>query len=557
MKTCPACRRGFSSNFAVCPLDATPLAETAVWYEGLVIRGKYRILSELGRGGMGAVYKALHLGFDEPRALKVMNPMFMSDITFVKRFQKEAFITRKLQHPNAVRVDDIDEAEDGCPFIVMEYIAGRCLRDHILEEGSFSVSRACAVGKQTAAALNAAHLLNMVHRDIKPANIILVPQPVGEQAKVLDFGIAKLKELHAPEMSGPMSTGSGVIVGTPAYMSPEQAKGLRGEQLDGRSDIYSLGIVMYQMLTGDLPFKADTTMQILMAHLHTQPLPIQEVRSGLQIPDEISNLVMRCLEKDPSMRPSSCEAFIECIERWERLYSSELGPVAKSADSGVRQAGPLALNALTPKESLQQFESFSLISEVGRSQQRPSANPTPYQSRHVSAIRWITGAALLIALGTLGSLYFHSGNQPASRIGASTPNKASDESSTEVLQAVPTTSPTTTSLPQLQPGTSPDGPAGPGDSKGGRLQKLRENRGVGQSDNEADQSQQESVSRAAITTRNSRLISQALSLGDFYASRGEYDSAIEEYKKALAVDPSNANALNGIRKANKSKSTAQ
>jgi serine/threonine-protein kinase len=318
MKTCPTCQGSYPNNYAVCPQDGSALEDVGIWTEGSVIRGKYRILSKVGQGGMGAVYKALHLAFDELRALKVIVPEILHDQLFVRRFRQEAVITRKLQHPNAVRVDDIDEAEDGRPFIVMEFIQGKSLKKLIEEEGPLRVPRVCSIIKQVASALDAAHRLGMVHRDIKPDNIALIESPEGELVKVLDFGIAKMKEARLGEASGMTLTGMGMVIGTPQYISPEQAMGKRGDELDGRSDLYSLGVVMYEMLTADLPFKAETTMGMLLAHVQQPPRPILTLRPELQIPEPIVRLAMRLLEKDPAQRPPSAKALIEEVEAAEK-----------------------------------------------------------------------------------------------------------------------------------------------------------------------------------------------------------------------------------------------
>jgi len=319
MKRCPSCNSAFPTDYTHCPRDGSTLADTDEWAVGTLVRGKYQILAKVGQGGMGAVYKAMHVHFNELRALKVISPELASDATFVRRFEQEAVMTRKLQHPNAVRVEDIDHAENGHPFIVMEYIEGRNLKDVIEQEAPLAVRRVCSIVKQVAAALDAAHALGIVHRDIKPANLALVRSDKvglrGEQAKVFDFGIAKLKEDHfggtkAHPLSHLTLTGTGVVVGTPAYMSPEQAKGLRGDQLDGRSDLYSLGIVAYQLLTGDLPLKADSTVEQLMAQINTQPKPIHDSWPELEIPDEVATVVMRCLEKNRELRPASGHALI-------------------------------------------------------------------------------------------------------------------------------------------------------------------------------------------------------------------------------------------------------
>jgi eukaryotic-like serine/threonine-protein kinase len=316
MKSCSTCHATYPDSYMLCPQDGTALKKADPWAEGAVIRGKYRILSKIGQGGMGAVYKALHLPFQELRALKVMSPDLLNDQAFVKRFEHEAILARKLQHPNAVRVEDIDATEEGQPFIVMEYIEGRSLKSSIETESPLPAWRVCPIIKQVASALDAAHRLGIVHRDVKPENIILVQGPDGELAKVLDFGVAKMND-RVSETAGWNLTQTGTLLGTPSYMSPEQALGKRGDELDGRSDIYSLGVVMYQMLTGELPLKAETPFEILTALVHTPPKPIGEVRPDLRIPGPLANLVMRTLEKDRELRPSTARALIQELEHAE------------------------------------------------------------------------------------------------------------------------------------------------------------------------------------------------------------------------------------------------
>jgi serine/threonine protein kinase len=200
----------------------------------------------------------------------------------------------------------------------MEFIQGKSLKKLIEEEGPLRVPRVCSIIKQVASALDAAHRLGMVHRDIKPDNIALIERPEGELVKVLDFGIAKMKEASLGEASGMTLTGTGMVIGTPQYISPEQAMGKRGDELDGRSDLYSLGVVMYEMLTADLPFKVETTMGMLLAHLQQPPRPIPTLRPELQIPEPIVRLAMRLLEKDPAQRPPSAKALIEEVEAAEK-----------------------------------------------------------------------------------------------------------------------------------------------------------------------------------------------------------------------------------------------
>lgn len=267
---------------------------------------------------MGAVYKVKHTGFDELRAIKVLNAELAGDEKLRQRFKQEAYITRKLHHPNAVQVDDIDETEDGRPFIVMEYIEGKNLAQVMDEQGPLPAPRVCAIAKQVAAALDAAHNLGMVHRDIKPENIVLVQTDGGEKAKVLDFGIARVKEGERGEAAKGLDlTGGGFVVGTPRYISPEQAQGKRGDDLDGRSDLYSLGVVMYEMLTDTAPFNQESTIDLLLAHIQTAPRPVRWIRRDLQIPEALGSLVMRMLQKKREMRPASAAAFIEELTRIE------------------------------------------------------------------------------------------------------------------------------------------------------------------------------------------------------------------------------------------------
>ena len=360
MKQCPSCNSAFSTDYTHCPRDGSTLADTDEWAVGTLVRGRYQILAKVGQGSMGDVYKAMHVHFNELRALKVISPELASDAAFVRRFKHEAVMARKLQHPNAVRVEDIDQAEDGRPFIVMEYIEGRNLKDVIDQEAPLAVRRVCSIVKQVAAALDAAHALGIVHRDIKPANLALVRSEKvvglrGEQAKVFDFGIAKLKEDHfAGSNAHPLShltlTGTGAVIGTPAYMSPEQAKGLTGDQLDGRSDIYSLGIVAYQLLTGDLPLKAESTVEQLLAQINTAPKPLHDFFPELEIPDEVATVVMRCLEKDRELRPASGHALIADLTAAENSRvpaQATATPLNRVASSDVKPESP-ALKAPHP-----------------------------------------------------------------------------------------------------------------------------------------------------------------------------------------------------------------
>lgn len=302
MKICDRCYTTYPTAFTTCPKDQSVLRAVSELEQGTVLRGKYEVLQRIGAGGMAVVYRVRHLHLQEEVAIKVVNGWVASDRQFLERFKTEAVVTRKLRHPNAVRVDDFDLTDDGRPFIVMEYVQGKSLRDAIRQQGRLPLAVAADIARQVALALAAAHELGIVHRDIKPENILLVPQPGGgDLIKVLDFGIAKVSRGSIEEDGQHSPTQTGIVLGTPQYVSPEQARGKRGHaQVDGRSDLYTLGVVLYEMLTGQLPFTADSPFDLLLCHLETVPTPPHVVDPAIS--PAMSKLVMKALEKDPAKR---------------------------------------------------------------------------------------------------------------------------------------------------------------------------------------------------------------------------------------------------------------
>jgi serine/threonine protein kinase len=314
MKYCPACHRTYPADYNVCPADQSALQSAHELQPGMVIRGKYEILERIGIGGMGFVYKGRHITFNELFAIKIVNDVIAGDTTFLQRFQTEAVVTRKLRHPNAVRVEDFDYTEDGRPFIVMELVEGKDVGEILQSEGPFRVPRAIRIASQVARALGYAHKLGIVHRDIKPGNIILTTDEQGQEvAKVLDFGIAKLREAVGNAKSG--MTMTGMVVGTPLYMSPEQFMGKKaGTEIDGRSDIYSLGVVLYQMVTARLPFDGDTLYSIMMQHMEGVVRPPHEIAPELHIPEELSQIILMAIDKSREQRFQTAEAFANALE---------------------------------------------------------------------------------------------------------------------------------------------------------------------------------------------------------------------------------------------------
>jgi len=263
---------------------------------GQVIGGKYEILRILGRGGMGAVYQARNLAMDSLAAIKVLRREAAEDLEAIERFYREARASSRLHHVNTIRIFDFGQAEDGRLYLVMEYLEGQSLWKEMRACGPMSPDRVLRIAEQVLKSLGEAHAMDppIVHRDIKPENVFLVRMR-GETdfVKVLDFGIAK--------SSGDPSLTRGAI-GTPKYMSPEQAEGRR---IDARSDLYSLGVMIYEMLAGRPPFQSDTPMRLLLMHMHEPPPPLRQCCP--EVPREVEGLVMALLEKDPGRRPASAD----------------------------------------------------------------------------------------------------------------------------------------------------------------------------------------------------------------------------------------------------------
>ncbi len=326
MKYCETCNATYPTGFNTCPKDKTVLRVASELMPGLVLRDKYEILEKIGSGGMATVYRVKHLAFNEERAIKVVSSKLMDDPNFIKRFRTEAIITRKLQHPNAVRVDDLDTTEDGRLFMVMEYVKGQDLRHLLQQMGHLPVDRTLHITWQVSSALATAHQQGITHRGIKPDHILLVPQTSGKDlVKVLDFGIAKVREGAMDVGAGYTATQTGMVVGTPQYISPEQAMGRGGDQIDGRADLYSLGVVVYEMLTGKQPFESDTAMGLLLHHLQTVPTPPHLMCPHLNIPPALSMVLMKALEKDPAKRYQTANEMLEALAAAKKQAATQTG----------------------------------------------------------------------------------------------------------------------------------------------------------------------------------------------------------------------------------------
>jgi serine/threonine-protein kinase len=290
--------------------------------EGTVLAGRYRVERLIGEGGMGDVYLATHLRIDKPVAIKVLAPEQMRRPRTVGRFLQEAKAASKIRHDNVVDITDFGEAE-GCAFFVMEYLDGEDLSQLLKRETRVSWPRAKDICVQLLAGLGAAHDAGIIHRDVKPHNCFITPRESrAEFLKVIDFGIAKLNDGSEEQL-----TRTGAIMGTAEYMSPEQGQGL---ELDGRSDLYSVGVILYRLLTGQVPYRGGNPMAILYQHIHAPLPPPSEACPEAGISGQLDALVAKALAKDAGQRFATAAEFIAAIEAID-----DDAPAASAARAGT------------------------------------------------------------------------------------------------------------------------------------------------------------------------------------------------------------------------------
>jgi serine/threonine-protein kinase len=287
---------------------------------GREIAGRYRMLAKLGEGGMGAVFRAEQISLKRTVAVKLLRPDVSAAPTLLRRFNAEAELVAKLSHPNTVNIYDFGQDSDGTLFIAMELIDGRSLREVLQREAPVPLPRALAIAAQIAASLADAHARAIVHRDLKPDNVML--QDRGRErdvVRVLDFGIAKLRDDTRATQAA--MTQQGDMLGTPQYMAPEQ---IRAEPIDGRTDIYALGCLLYEMVTARLPHEAQTVLAMLSKHLVEPAVPPSQRRPDLAIPAAADALILGAMAKDPRARPPTMDAFGEQIAALRRVAGDKV-----------------------------------------------------------------------------------------------------------------------------------------------------------------------------------------------------------------------------------------
>ncbi|MFH1438568.1 MAG: serine/threonine-protein kinase [Pseudomonadota bacterium] len=360
---------------------------------GEIIGKKYRLSKLIGKGGMGFVYEAVNVQLDKKVAIKVLLPESSKIDQVTERFKREARSAASIGHENIVDVYDLDTTDDGIVFIVMELLVGYDFAHALDSTGAVPVERAATICVQSARALGAAHERGIIHRDLKPENIFLVQRKTGEVVKIVDFGIAMIKE-HG---SITRLTTDGILLGTPYYMSPEQARGAK--DLDHRVDIYALGAVMFEALTGSVLFAGETYLEVISKHQMQPPPILQERKPDLVCPRPVEDLIMKMLEKDPGKRPSSMEE----VEKVLLPYSSERASARISEISGKSDAfadTAVGTGSMTPAP--QKMHTTPVQWEEGEG---------PGRIRGLMPVFLIGGGVVFLAMIIVGALFLFSGGK--------------------------------------------------------------------------------------------------------------------------------------------------
>jgi eukaryotic-like serine/threonine-protein kinase len=346
MNRCPACGTTFVADARFCPRDGTRLVAvlaakpaapaapptpgtptparptvapargdlsarqtlTPGSLVGKTLEGRYRMVSKVGEGGMSYVNLAEDIATRERYAIKVLSPSLSEDVNAMARLRREAALGMRLAHPNVCHIMRLGETEDGLVYVVMPFVEGELLADRTQRLGTNSLAETARFVNDMASGLHLAHQLKIVHRDLKPENVMISRRPDGvEFAVVMDFGLAKERKAEGELQK---LTATGIILGTPEFMSPEQ---LRGKTLDARTDIYSLGLLVYEMLTGKLPFQGRTQQEMMIARLRSDPIPLRRMRPELNLPESVERVLVKAMQRDPEDRYQTTLEFADAF----------------------------------------------------------------------------------------------------------------------------------------------------------------------------------------------------------------------------------------------------
>lgn len=367
-KLCPKCGAIYGDNDRFCHADGSQLADHPISppptgshpaprkidrdkYIGKTLLNQFEVLGVCGSGSMGTVYKARQAEIDRTVAVKILHPQLANQPEAVLRFHREAKIISNLNHPNIVHIYLFGHLPDGNLYIVQEFVDGRSLGSEMKQ--TFSVLRTIHIAKQILSAIGEAHAVGVIHRDLKPENIMLTR--IGDDAdyvKILDFGVAK------KIVTQTFATKEGLIFGSPKYISPEAAM---GEKIDARSDLYSVGVILYQMLAGQLPYRGATPIELLMEHVNAQPPPLRSQSKASDVPVELEGIIMRLLAKDPLSRYATASSTREALDSVERLLGGRMACL-QPLHAGEPRPEPSGMKQEERVMTAQASDSFSIAS---------------------------------------------------------------------------------------------------------------------------------------------------------------------------------------------------
>jgi serine/threonine-protein kinase len=437
MKKCPKCGIEYPDATTLCPSDGVALEQTDDPLLGRVLTGKYRVDEKLSEGGMGTVYRGTHVLMDKTVAIKVLRPSLAADEKIVARFSREARAASRITHPNAVSVTDIGETEDGIVFLVMEFLSGRTLKEVIRQEGPLPLDRVVNISRQVADALKAAHDQGVVHRDLKSDNIMLNSTAVGEHAKVLDFGIAKINEPEGVPDSG--LTAPNLVIGTPQYMSPEQCS--QAGDIDSRSDIYSFGVILYEMLVGHVPFSGESPTIVMLKHLQ-EPVPsVLDERED--IPPAIGRVIARAMAKVPSDR---YQHMTDLLEDLMIAAGVPLGSASGSGNLESRVEAPPRTNTADDADEITVVRARQAPVSRRRAPVTVPIQPPPPTSTFNPVRILIPAAVALLVVFAVIYAFTHN-STPSSDANVNQPALTADPNSQPVQAASPPTGSAESSIP--------------------------------------------------------------------------------------------------------------
>ncbi len=436
IKRCPDCGQEYTSDSVFCPFDGAKLGQGTIRIKvdpllGTTIDDRYLITDVLGEGGMGTVYSVKHRTLDRTFALKAMRADLAQEPELAERFIREAKATAAIKHPNIVSITDFGALQNGCPYFVMEKLVGQTLHQLIKRGGAIPAARGAAITVKVARGLAAAHEAGVVHRDLKPENIFLLGRSDAgpeQDVRVVDFGAAMI-------VGKSRLTKAGIVFGTPYYMSPEQAS---GAAVDHRADIYALGVIMYEMFTGKVPFEGDTYMGVLTQHMFAQPMPPSRLDPRLaREMGALEAITLKCLEKQPSARFATMDELVREVDKVVRVDEDGVAKVSPYLDAGASRGEP---RIFAMADALELPSTGELRGRVMRVADE-GAEEDNTAERRGRVLLIVAGAMLLFALGLV--LYKLSKSAPAAPVApiASATSAPASATASPSVSAAPPSSP--------------------------------------------------------------------------------------------------------------------